>query len=331
MRMSLSHLMQWVIGLLSLFMHKLSCAMTSFTSYFTNQNTFNSSLIYNHSSDGMLVTDSQHKIIGVNDAYSKITGYSEAESMGHNPRFLQSGRHNKQFYERLWKSLKNTGQWQGEVWNKRKNGEVFLELLTINVIKNKSGKIMYHFGVFSDISDTDDRDEQLAHLAFHDHLTGLPNRLLLNERLNQTLIYAQRNEMSVALLFIDFDGFKAVNDTYGHDVGDSILKMAAQRMNNVKRSSDFLARVGGDEFVMIINSLSDEQTISLIAKNIIQAMHLPFHLKSQQINIGASVGVSLYPYDTTDSSELLKQADDAMYHAKSLGRNTYSFYHGNSH
>lgn len=322
--------------------HKIKAIFTSVPFFLNNLFRFksteqnykylcNSRLVFNNTSDGILLTDNHHKIIDVNNAFTAITGYSKQESLGQSPSFLQSGRHNKHFYQHLWHCLKKTGQWQGEIWNRRKNGEIYPELLTINIIRDDNGDIAYHMGVFSDISHVDIKDLELDHLAFHDHLTGLPNRLMLQKRLKQAMICANNSQLSFALFFIDFDGFKSVNDTYGHDFGDSILNMAANRLNNAKRRSDFLARVGGDEFIMIITSLSDEAIIPKIAQNIIDSMKLPFHLDSHSIIIGASIGISLYPAYATDSLELIKQADSAMYHAKTHGRNNFSFFQHHFH
>ncbi|MCW8928940.1 MAG: diguanylate cyclase [Gammaproteobacteria bacterium] len=286
----------------------------------------NGAIIFQNSADGMLITDTNHKIVSINHSFTHITGYSEKEILGKTPNFLQSGRHNENFYRDLWGSINKTGQWQGQIWNKRKNGEIYPELLTINTIKDESGKITYHMGVFSDLSTVDINNPHLKHLAFHDYLTGLPNRLQLSERLKQEITCANNTHLSMAVLFIDFDGFKAVNDEYGHDLGDLVLSMAANRLNHTKRNSDFLARVGGDEFVLIINALSDEAVISQIAENIIDSMKLPFHTDQCDVTLGASIGISVYPNNSLDSDDLIKQADSAMYQSKSNGRNHYTFY-----
>lgn len=293
----------------------------------SNQDAYlNSDMIFQNTTNGILITDLNHKIVSINRSFSHITGYNEEEALGKSPGFLKSGRHSKSFYKDLWNSLIKTGQWQGQIWNKRKNGEIFPELLTINTIKDNEGNITHHMGVFSDISSVNIQDKHMEYLAFHDPLTGLPNRLKLKERLKHDMTFVDEKQLSLAVLFIDFDGFKAVNDSYGHDFGDIILSMAANRLNNNKRNTDFLARVGGDEFILIINSLFDEKILSQIAMNIIETIKTPFHTDKGDVQLGTSVGISLYPKNTTNSDDLLKQADQAMYQAKKKGRNTYIFY-----
>ena len=295
--------------------------------FLTNYNNFfNGAIVYENTSDGIVITDEKHKIISVNESFTSITGYSKSEVIGKSPSILKSGRHNKFFYKSLWDSVKRNGRWQGEVWNKRKNGEIYPELLTINTIKDKTGKITHHMGVFSDISSVPIKDEHLEHLAFHDPLTNLPNRLKLKERLSQEIICTNNNDKKLAVLFIDLDGFKEVNDRYGHDFGDKLLVLVASRLKNSKRKNDFLARLGGDEFVLTVNSIDDDESIHHIAENIIENMKEPFHIEMEKINITASIGISIYPTFANDVKTILKQADTAMYKAKSHGRNNYVFY-----
>ena len=295
--------------------------------FLTNYNNFfNGAIVYENTSDGIVITDEKHKIISVNESFTSITGYSKSEVIGKSPSILKSGRHNKFFYKSLWDSVKRSGRWQGEVWNKRKNGEIYPELLTINTIKDKTGKITHHMGVFSDISSVPIKDEHLEHLAFHDPLTNLPNRLKLKERLSQEFICANNNDKKLAVLFIDLDGFKEVNDRFGHDFGDKLLILVASRLKNSKRKNDFLARLGGDEFVLTVNSIEEDESIHHIAENIIQNMREPFHVEMEKLNITASIGISIYPTFANDVKTILKQADTAMYKAKSQGRNNYVFY-----
>ncbi len=317
--------------------NQLKLAVSSFSYCMNNFHKFNNqisehhrfvnaALIYQNTSDGIIITDKDHKIVGINQSFTQITGYDEQDAIGQNPRFLQSGKQNRQFYSELWSSLLKTGKWQGKIWNKRKNGEIYPELLTINTIKDSTGNITHHMGIFSDLSNMEDSDERMEHLAYHDYLTGLPNRLQLKERLNSELLCANKTGMSLALLFIDLDGFKKVNDEHGHDFGDTVLSMAANRLNHIKRSTDFLARVGGDEFVLIINQFHSQNIIPTIAEKIIAALKDPFYVDQHHINIGVSIGISVYPLYGDTPEALLKQADQAMYESKKCGRNNFTFY-----
>lgn len=295
-----------------------------------HNNYVNASIIYQNTSDGIIITDKEHKIVGINQSFTQITGYSEKDALGKNPRFLQSGKQSKQFYIELWNCILKTGKWQGKIWNKRKNGEIYPELLTINTIKDKAGTITHHMAVFSDLSNLEIKNQRIKHLAYHDYLTGLPNRIQLKERLNSELTSASKTGLSMALLFIDLDGFKKVNDTYGHDFGDVILSMASNRLNNIKRNTDFLARVGGDEFVLIINQLANTDIISIIAEKIIEAVKSPFYADDREVNVGVSIGISIYPLHGKDPETLLKQADQAMYESKKCGKNNFTFYNHNT-
>ncbi len=293
---------------------------------FDHNNFINASIIYNNTSDGIIITDKDHKIVGINQSFTDITGYDQQDAIGRNPRFLQSGKQSDQFYNELWNSLIKTGKWQGKIWNKRKNGEIYPELLTINTIKDEHGNITHHMGVFSDLSTLEIKNERIKHLAYHDYLTGLPNRMQLKERLNSELACASKTGLSMALFFIDLDGFKKVNDDYGHDFGDTVLSMASNRLNNIKRSTDFLARVGGDEFVLIINQLSTKDIIPVVAEKIIETIKAPFFVDENTVKIGVSIGISIYPLNGKDPETLIKQADQAMYESKKSGRNNYTFY-----
>ncbi len=316
---------------------QLKLAVSSFSYYLSNfhkfnklifdhNNFINASIIYNNTSDGIIITDKDHKIIAINQSFTDITGYDQQDVIGRNPRFLQSGKQSSQFYKELWGSLLKTGKWQGKIWNKRKSGEIYPELLTIDTIKDEHGNITHHMGVFSDLSMLEVKNERIKHLAYHDYLTGLPNRMQLKERLNSELACASKTGLYMALFFIDLDGFKKVNDDYGHGFGDTVLSMASNRLNNIKRNTDFLARVGGDEFVLIINQLSTKKIIPVVAEKIIETIKSPFFVDEIIVNIGASIGISIYPLNGTDSETLIKHADTAMYESKKNGRNNYTFY-----
>ena len=284
------------------------------------------SVVFDNTSEGIMITDAQHKIVSVNRSFTKITGYGEEEVVGKNPAFLKSGYHDKVFYEELWSSIKQTGEWRGEVRNKRKNGEVYTQLLSINTFRDVQGELTYHIGVFADISNIKETENKLDYLAHHDQLTGLPNRLLCLVRMEHELQLAQRNATQVAILFLDLDLFKNVNDSMGHAKGDILLQQVSMCLSDSLRSEDTVARLGGDEFVIILGSLKSRQDAALVAENTLALFSRPFQIDEQEIFIGASCGISVYPEDGTDQDLLLRNADSAMYRAKANGRNNYQFY-----
>ncbi len=283
-------------------------------------------VVFENTSEGILITNAEHQIVSVNKAFTEITGYSEEELLGKNPSLLQSGRHDKVFYEAMWQTIQETGQWSGEIWNRRKNGEIYPELLSVNTFKNHNDELTHHIGVFSDISNIKDVENRLEHMAHHDALTNLPNRLLCLARLEHELQVALRNDEQVGVLFLDLDMFKNINDSMGHAKGDNLLKQVALRVQDNIRSEDTFARLGGDEFVMITGRIKSRQDVALIAENTLALFSRPFLVDKQDIFISASIGISLYPADGADSDTLLRNADVAMYCAKSQGRNNYQFY-----
>jgi len=283
-------------------------------------------VVFEGTSEGIIITNSQHRIIAVNSAFTHITGYTQKEVLGRNPSILQSGRHDQAFFQTMWRSLKETGQWQGELWNRRKNGEIYPELLTVNVVKDKDGQTTHHVGIFSDISRIKETEHKLAHLAHHDPLTELPNRLLFHDRLEQALLRAQREGTQAAILFLDLDRFKNINDSMGHAKGDLLLQQVADRLKEAMRAEDTVARLGGDEFVLIVEALKDQEDAAAVAKHILTQFTQPFCLDSQEVFIDASAGISLYPKDGEDVQTLVRNADTAMYRAKAEGRNNYQFY-----
>ncbi len=283
-------------------------------------------VVFEGTSEGIMVTNSQHRIITVNSAFTHITGYTLHEVLGKNPSILQSGRHQQAFYQAMWHSLTETGQWQGELWNRRKNGEIFPELLTVNVVKDKEGRTTHHVGIFSDISRIKETEHKLAHLAHHDPLTGLPNRLLFHDRLEQAVLRAQREGNQAAILFIDLDRFKNINDSMGHAKGDLLLQQVAERLKEAMRAEDTIARLGGDEFVLIVEALKGQDDIAAVAKHTLALFNEPFCLEDQEVFVNASIGISIHPGDGEDAQTLVRNADAAMYRAKEEGRNNYQFY-----
>ncbi|QSA96144.1 EAL domain-containing protein [Methylococcus sp. EFPC2] len=276
--------------------------------------------------EGVLVTDAELKIITVNRAFCEITGYSEGEILGRNPRALYSGRQNAPFYRQLWESVRDSGSWQGELWNRHKSGEDYPAWLSVNVVRDCDGNIANYVGVFSDISQLKQSQAQLEHLAHHDPLTQLPNRLLLTARMEHALERAERSRDSIAVLFLDLDRFKHINDSLGHNAGDFLLAQVSERLQAAVRREDTVARLGGDEFTVIMEELKHEEDAALLADKLIQTLSHPFWFEGRELFIGVSIGISIFPRDGVQVAQLLRNADAAMYHAKEEGRNTYRFY-----
>lgn len=281
---------------------------------------------FSSTSEGILITDAQSRILMVNKAFTDATGYTEEEALGEDPSFLRSNRHDAEFYDLMWKSLRETGRWQGEIWNRRKDGEIYLESLNISAIRDQQGSITHYIGIFSDITAQKLREAQLQFMATHDGLTDLPNRTLFRDRLNQAILRAQRNQRLVAVLFIDLDNFKSINDTYGHERGDRVLQAVARRLSGCIRQSDTIARGGGDEFTGLIEDLTNLYGAVTVAENILASLSKPFRLDQQEFFVTASVGLSIYPIDGATGDGLLQKADVAMYRAKSMGKNNYQFH-----
>ena len=277
--------------------------------------------------DGVVVTDLEGNILTVNQAFTTITGYGEAEVLGKKISLLKSDRQTRTFYQDMWHSILTDGSWQGEIWNRRKNGEIYPEWLTISTVRDEKGDAASYVGVFTDISRVKHSEAQLDYLAHHDCLTDLPNRLLLLSRLNHALERSHRNGGRGAVLFLDLDHFKNINDSLGHPCGDELLKMAAHRLQTRLRTSDTLARLGGDEFVAVVEDLSEPETAAEIARALIGQLAEPFRLpEGQEVYLGTSIGISLFPDDSGDAHLLIQHADTALYQAKAAGRGTYRFY-----
>ncbi|MCP1343025.1 EAL domain-containing protein [Halomonas sp. FL8] len=276
--------------------------------------------------EGIIITDAQSRIEFTNPAFTYLTGYSREEVLGRTPQVLSSGRHDKAFYDRMWETLQANGYWRGEIWNRRKSGELYLELLTITAIRDERGSISNYAGLFTDITHIRENEEQVKQLAYYDPLTRLPNRRLLEDRLSLAIRHAHRNEQFLAVLFLDLDHFKQVNDTLGHAIGDELLLLVTERLRASLREDDTLARLGGDEFIALLPDLEDISEVSQVARRLIDAISAPCRIGSHEFRVGCSVGISVYPDDATDAEALVRSADAAMYRAKQEGRNTYRLY-----
>ncbi|MBF0255444.1 MAG: EAL domain-containing protein, partial [Gammaproteobacteria bacterium] len=250
--------------------------------------------------------------------------------VGQSPNLRKAGRHSEEFYRVLWNKLEQTGSWQGEIWNKRKNGEVYPEWLTINRVEDAQGRVEHYVAVFSDISSIKNAQRRAEYLSTHDTLTGMPNRSLFQDRLRQALAQARRHKHRVALLFIDLDNFKTINDTLGHDVGDELLKQASERLRDAVRDVDTVARLGGDEFTAILVDC-DEENAGNVANRIVDELAASFSIHQHQLFVSASIGVAFYPEDGKDSANLIKAADASMYRAKENGRNRVEFFRADYH
>ncbi|CAA7621917.1 EAL domain-containing protein [Magnetospirillum sp. SS-4] len=282
--------------------------------------------VFHSTSEGIIITDTLGTILAVNQAFTDITGFEAEEAVGKTPRILKSDHHDQAFYEGMWHVLTETGQWSGEIWNRRKDGDVFLERQTINMIRDDEGRPYRFVAVFSDITEMRRKDDRIRHLAFHDALTGLANRSLLNDRLEHTIALAQREKRRIAVLFLDLDRFKAVNDTLGHDVGDQLLRVVAKRLQDLVRTTDTVARLGGDEFVILLENPADENEVAHVGERIVALINQPMDFDGQPAHVGTSIGIAMFPEDGADAVSLMKGADTAMYAAKTAGKNTYRFF-----
>lgn len=288
-------------------------------------------LAFENIGDGVMITDAHCHIQTVNAAFSAITGYSAEEVVGATPRLLQSGRHASEFYQQMWAQLASEGHWQGEIWNRRKNGEVYPELLTLNAVCDTSGQATHYVGVFTDVSRSKTAEAQLERLAHYDPLTELPNRVFLQDRLEQALLRAQRRESTTAVLVIDLDGFKTVNDSLGHPAGDELLVRVAGRLLTRLRANDLLGRLGGDEFLVVMEDCGSPADVATLARDLLDTLAVAVPLNcGQHVYMTASIGISLHPVDGSRGVvELLRDADAALYRAKDQGRNRFCFYTSN--
>ncbi len=288
--------------------------------------------VFEYSFDCLMITDANHQILNVNPMFSNVTGFTAEEVLGETPAILKSDKQPTRLYQQIRKELQLKGQWQGEIWNRRKNGEDYQQWLSITTVKDRKGQIQYYVSTFMDITEKKAAEEKIHRLAYYDELTGLANRALFYDRLKQALKHAKRSGDKLALLFIDLDRFKEINDSLGHQAGDELLKNVSQRIRSCLREFDTLARFGGDEFVIILEELKDNALISpmkvcqKISEKILTRLAEAHHIADQVFYSGASIGVVIYPDHAVELHELIQRADTAMYQAKSAGRNTYLFY-----
>jgi len=288
--------------------------------------------VFESSIEGILITDPGESILRTNRAFSAMTGYAAEDVRGKRPSLLASGRHDPMFYRNMWSALRENGFWQGEVWNRRKNGEIYPEWLSISTVYNEKREPAYYVGVFTDITDKKLSEKRIYHLAHYDALTDLPNRVLFQDRLDHALVEARRGGYSVPMLYLDLDRFKPINDSFGHPVGDLLLQQVAERLRLCVREADTVARMGGDEFTVILGRNTSGgapdivQVGSRVAHAILDALAQPFDLEGHEVFISASIGIVVYPQDGMTASQLIKNADTAMYHAKDKGRNNFLFY-----
>ena len=282
--------------------------------------------VFTHAREGIMITDANGIIIEVNDTFTRITGYSHHEARGQNPRILNSGHQPPDYYAGMWKALIETGHWDGEAWNQRKNGEIHAEMITISAVRDAAGKTQNYVALFTDITPLKEHQRQLEYIAHYDALTGLPNRVLLADRLQHALAQSQRRGQSLALVYLDLDGFKAVNDQYGHQVGDALLVTLAGRMQAALREGDTIARIGGDEFVAVLVDLDRPRDCEPVLARLLQAAADPVPVEQQVLRVSASIGVTLYPRDGADADLLMRHADQAMYLAKQAGKNRYHLF-----
>lgn len=287
-----------------------------------------SAKVFENAMDGIMITDEKGTILSINDAFTRITGYTPEEAIGKNPRILKSGRHDTKFYKGFWNDLITKDKWEGEIWNRRKNGEIYPEWSVISVVKDNHGNTTHYIDVIRDITERIRYEEKIKYQAYHDTLTGLPNRLLFYDRLSVALSNAKRGKGILAVIFLDIDGFKPINDNFGHDVGDILLQSITKRLMNCIRQGDTVARIGGDEFTLILPQVTQKEEVDEIGRRLIDTLKESYLINKHKLYITASVGISFYPDDGEDMQTLMKKADIAMYSAKEKGKNNYQFYAG---
>jgi diguanylate cyclase (GGDEF)-like protein/PAS domain S-box-containing protein len=284
--------------------------------------------VFENALEGISITDADGNIIAVNQAFTNITGYQASEVLNQNPRILRSERHGPEFYQNMWQSLLQKGSWVGEIWNRRANGEPFPELLSISTICDEKGKTTNYVAVFHDITEMKLKEEQIKHQAYHDPLTGLPNRFLAKDRLFMSLANAKRKQSQIAVFYMDLDNFKHVNDTLGHPAGDVLLQQVGQRLISLVREVDTVARLGGDEFQIIgAHTTAKDEAVNL-AKRLLQGFSSPFKIAEHELSVTLSIGIAIYPQDGEDAETLVKNADAALYRAKSSGKNNFALFTG---
>jgi diguanylate cyclase (GGDEF)-like protein/PAS domain S-box-containing protein len=282
--------------------------------------------VFSNTREGILVTDSHGVILDANPAFTRLTGYSRADVLGKNPNLLQSGRQPTAFYTQLWKELLEQGSWSGEIWNRRKDGSVFQEWLGISAVNNIEDQTTHYIGIFSDISSVKQQTHKLEQLAYYDALTGIPNRLLLADRIHQAVAQTRRQNCLLAVGYLDLDSFKPINDQFGHEMGDRLLIEVAQRISKAIREVDTVARLGGDEFAFLLLGLENIEQCTVTLQRMLDCIARPFTLEEKTVEVSASIGVTLFPLDDADADTLLRHADQAMYQAKQTGKHRFQIY-----
>jgi diguanylate cyclase (GGDEF)-like protein/PAS domain S-box-containing protein len=282
--------------------------------------------IINDAAEGIMITDTRNIIRTVNPAFERTTGYRADEVIGQTPALLSSGQHNSAFYRAMWDALERDGHWQGEIWNRHKNGEIYPEWLSISAVRDAQHRVSHYVGIFSDAHTQRYILERLQYLAYYDGLTGLPNRRLFLDRLNMCISNARRDRHKLAVLFVDLDRFKQINDTLGHRIGDGLLLGVSDRMKNCLRDVDTLARMSGDEFTVILPSLNEAEAASSVAEKFLECYGYPLEIDGHHLRVTASIGICIFPDDGEDADSLLQHADVAMYRSKGSGRNGYRRY-----
>ena len=281
--------------------------------------------VFENAAEGIMVTDPQGRIVSVNRAFAAVTGYAAEEVVGKDVRLFKSGLHDEKFYLEIWAALTETGGWHGEIWNRRKNGEVYPAWLTLSVVKDERGRTTHYAGILMDVTSQKQAEDYLRHQATHDPLTDLPNRELFRDRVTQALALARREKRIAAVMLLDLDHFKPINDTLGHAAGDRVLQGVARRLLASLRDCDTAARLGGDEFAVLLQEITTGEDAAPVAQRLLDALAKPFVLSGREYSISASIGISLYPAHGATASALLSGADSAMYRAKER-RNCYAVF-----
>ncbi|MGC9456885.1 MAG: EAL domain-containing protein [Halothiobacillaceae bacterium] len=282
--------------------------------------------VFHHAHEGILVTDATGQIVEANATFCHMTGYERDEVIGRNPRFLQSGRQDGEFYRRMWSTLLERGAWHGELWNRKKNGDIYAQLAHISAVRDDRGRLTHFVGLFSDITPIKETEHQLKSMAYHDALTRLPNRSLLSERMRDAMAQTRAQGGQLVVAYMDLDGFKPVNDSLGHDKGDQLLRQVADRLRKCVRGMDTVARLGGDEFVVLLTEIQDQTQWTRALDRLLQSVNAPYELDGKEVRVSASVGVTLFPDDDADADTLMRHSDQAMYRAKQEGRNRYHLF-----
>ena len=279
--------------------------------------------VFTDTQEGIVITDPDARIVEVNSSFSRITGYQREDVLGENPSMLKSGHQDSAFYQAMWQTIKRDGHWSGEVWNRRKDGQVYAEHLAISTVHDDAGEVTHYVGVFADITPQKEHEKQLERIAHYDALTSVPNRVLLSERMEWAIEQTKRDDTSMAVCYLDLDGFKPINDQFGHETGDNLLVEISKRIKNCLRANDTIARIGGDEFVLLLLGIKRMEECETALRRLLDAIAIPWPIGDMQITLSASIGATLFPNDDVDADTLLRHADQAMYKAKEAGRNCY--------